>query len=337
MSEQQNEQIEDLIVGHFDGTLTAEQEKELAAALSSSPAAKHLFLSHMRMEGRLHSLGRDGFIQEPQTGVDPLSSRAPEANEVVLSDTDSNTSLGSRFRATATSLAICASLILAVSLWVLSPTSVSASTVLGKAREAAAELVDRTYQLTLSHADADEGDQTRQLKITLRGGGLFVVQPLSDRYVMGSDGTDYWLAWNGAKSLPVWVTNDFRTLAPELRRKIPNRRLLELAASPEEPLLLSMDSLLELIDNRYDVELIDSENDALHHVRATLRSERSNRPKTVDLWSDIDSGVVNRIELAFPNRRRAKFELGETPALSDEWYHYSQHAPQREVERLGGN
>ena len=56
MSEQQNEQIEDLIVGHFDGTLTAEQEKELAAALSSSPAAKHLFLSHMRMEGRLHSL-----------------------------------------------------------------------------------------------------------------------------------------------------------------------------------------------------------------------------------------------------------------------------------------
>ena len=62
-----NVQIENLIVGHFDGTLNEEQEKELAKTLGTSPAAKRLFLSYMRMEGRLHSLGRDGFLREPET------------------------------------------------------------------------------------------------------------------------------------------------------------------------------------------------------------------------------------------------------------------------------
>ena len=48
--------VEELVIGHFDGSLTEEQEKELAEALASSDSAKQLFLSYMRMEGRLHSL-----------------------------------------------------------------------------------------------------------------------------------------------------------------------------------------------------------------------------------------------------------------------------------------
>ena len=62
-------QFEDLIIGHFDGTLNEEQEKELADALTSSGEAKQTFLSYMRMEGRLHSLGRDGFLREPPAGL----------------------------------------------------------------------------------------------------------------------------------------------------------------------------------------------------------------------------------------------------------------------------
>ena len=57
--------IEQLIIGHFDGSLSEEQEKELAEVLATSTASKQLFLSYMRMEGRLHSLGRDGFLREP--------------------------------------------------------------------------------------------------------------------------------------------------------------------------------------------------------------------------------------------------------------------------------
>ena len=61
-------EIENLIVGHFDGTLNEEQEKELATELVTSAETKQLFLSYMRMEGRLHSLGRDGFLREPSPG-----------------------------------------------------------------------------------------------------------------------------------------------------------------------------------------------------------------------------------------------------------------------------
>ena len=60
--------LEKLIVDHFDGSLTEEQERELAGALATSAETKQLFLSYMRMEGRLHSLGRDGFLREPIAG-----------------------------------------------------------------------------------------------------------------------------------------------------------------------------------------------------------------------------------------------------------------------------
>ena len=67
MTNEPNEhiEVENLIVGHFDGTLDEGQEQELATALATSAESKQLFLSYMRMEGRLHSLGRDGFLREP--------------------------------------------------------------------------------------------------------------------------------------------------------------------------------------------------------------------------------------------------------------------------------
>ena len=63
--------LEDLIVGHFDGSLSADQEKELADQLTESTPAKLLFLSHMRMEGRLHSLVRGAYVPGNSTLVYP--------------------------------------------------------------------------------------------------------------------------------------------------------------------------------------------------------------------------------------------------------------------------
>ena len=323
--------FEDLIVGHFDGTLNEKQEAELAKTLGTSPEAKQLFLSYMRMEGRLHSLGGDGFLRGPETEARGCSSPVKDDTKVALGEQSSSRALRSRLIAASTSVAVCAAVILMVSAWVLAPASVSASSVLMKAQRAAAELVDRTYRLTISHSDVKKGHQVRELTITLRGGGRFVVRPVDNSYVMGSDGDDYWLA---LKSGPVWVTRDFRTLAPELQRKIPNRRLLEMAASPEEPLLLKIDSLLSLIEHRFDVQLVDSGDETLHRVRATLRSGKRNGPSWVDLWSDVESGVLHRIEMEYSKHRHAIFELGETPALSEDWYHYSEHAPDRDVERI---
>jgi hypothetical protein len=322
--------LEDLIVGHFDGGLTEEQEKELADALAASPPAKQIFLSYMRMEGRLHSLGRDGFLRESAAKLQKIVSPPDGTSPVVQSDNQRSHSARSRTWAASTSLAVSAAMTLLL-IWGMWPSSVNASSVLRRAQQAAAELVDRTYRLTLSGLDAESGPAARELMIFVRGGGCFVVRPVDGSYVMGSDGTDYWLA---QQSGPVWVTGDFRTIAPELQRKIPNRRLLGLAASPNEPLLMQMSSLLSLIASSYDIELVESVDLAEHHVRATLRSKKSNSPQVIDFWADADSGVVLRAEIAWQSTIKKRFELVESPTLSDRWYHYSKHAPNRQVERL---
>ena len=320
----------DLIVGHFDGSLTGEQEEELAEALSTSAEAKQLFLSYMRMEGRLHSLGRDGFLREPaeERTFEPerLSSQSKDSAPVV-------TVARQRLRliAASTSLAVFAVVILMVSSWVLWPSPVSASTVLQRAQQVAAEMVDRRYRLVESRPTTQGDSPMRDLVITVRGGGRFVVQPEHGAYVMGSDGTDYWVA---RRNGPVCVTGDFRTLAPELKKRIPNKSLLHsVLASPDEPLLLEMSGLLRLIERRYDIELVNSMNPAENDVRATRRSSVRGGASIINLKADAKSGVVFRAEMNFADRQRT-FELIETPTLTNQWYHHSEHAPDRQVERL---
>ena len=157
------------------------------------------------------------------------------------------------------------------------------------------------------------------------------MRPVDGAYAMGSDGTDYWVT---QQSGPVWVTSDSRSLAPKLKRTIPNMWLFGIAASPDEPLLLGMAGLLSLAERRHDVELIDSASDSEHHVRATLRSDRRNAPERIDFWTDANSGVGLRAEARWSDGRQMRFELVESATFSDRWYHYSQHAPGRQVKRL---
>jgi hypothetical protein len=319
--------VEELVVGHFDGTLTEDQEKELAAALATSASAKQLLLSYMRMEGRLHSLGRDGFLREP--GAEPQEIAGQPADITPVVESVAERSRRSRIWTASTSLAVCTAVMLT---WMLWPSSVSASGVLERAQQAAAEMVDRTYRLVMAHPDAEGDPTTRELRITVRGGCRFVVRPEHDGYVMGSDGTDFWMA---RRNGPVFITGDFRTLAPELQRQIPNRRLLDdVLASPDEPLLLDLSGLLLLIERRYDVELVDSANPAENHVRATRRSGVRGGPSTINFRADAESGVVLKVDLSFGDSRQRTWELIETPTLSDQWYHHSEHAPDRPVERL---
>jgi archaellum component FlaF (FlaF/FlaG flagellin family) len=308
--------FEDLIVGHFDGNLSVDQERELAKAIAESPESKRLFLSYMRLEGRLHSLGHDGFLSAVDAQPENTLNTRPEHRQ------------RSRLWAASSSIAVCGVLI-AILGWGLWPSSVNANSVLQKAQQAAAELIDRTYRVTISQTN--EHSQSQTLTINVRGGGRFVIQPADGAYVMGNDGTDYWMTQADG---PVWVTNDFRSVAPELQRQIPNRRLLGLAASPDEPLLTGVSELLSLIQRKYNVELIESATAMEHHIHATLNSSRRNHPEVIDLWSDVESGVVLRAEVKWSNGMQRRFELVESVKLSQQWYHHSAHAPGRKVERI---
>ena len=166
-------EVENLIVGHFDGTLNEEHEKELAAALAPSDEAKQLFLSYMRMEGRLHSLGRDGFLRKPsKEPAIELEQSVPQSADVVPLVGSGHQRL--RLLA-ASSLAVCAGVILILLSGVLWPSTVNASSVLKRAQAAASELIDRTYRVTISRKG--ERWSKRVLRVNARGGGRFVLRP----------------------------------------------------------------------------------------------------------------------------------------------------------------
>ena len=322
-----NIEIENLIVGHFDGTLNEEQEKELATALATSVESKQLFLSYMRMEGRLHSLGRDGFLREPSAGpaIEPERPAPQSADPAPLVRSGRQ-----RLRLfAASSLAVCAAVMLMLLSGVLWPSTVNANSVLKRAQAAASEMIDRTYRVTISR----EGERSpmRELRVDARGGGRFVLRPVDEAYVVGSDGTDYWLTRQDG---PVWVTRKRGSLVPKLRRTMTNSWLFGLASSPNEPLLLDMAGVLSLIERKHDVELIDSTSSSEHHVRATLRPGPPNAPEKVDFWADADSGVALRAEVRWSDGRQMRFDIVESDELSDQWYHYSEHAPSKEVRRL---
>ena len=324
-------QIENLIVGHFDGTLNEDQEQELATELGTSAESKQFFLSYMRMEGRLHSLGRDGFLREPsaEPAFKPELSAAKSADVETLVHSSRQ-----RLRLfAASSLAVCASVMLMLLSGVLWPSTVNANSVLKRAQAAASELIDRTYRVTLSR----EGERSsmRELRVDARGGGRFVLRPLDEAYVVGSDGTDYWLT---RQDEPVWVTRKRGALVPKLRRTMINSWLFGIASSPNEPLLLDMAGVLSQIERKHDIELMDSTRSAEHHVRATLRRGRhnppSNTPETIDFWADAESGVGLRAEMRWADGRQMQFELLGSVPLSDRWYHYSEHASDDGVRRL---
>lgn len=329
MTDETDNVVEGLIVSHFDGSLSNDQEETLAKALATSAAARKLFLSYMRMEGRLHSLGSDGFLREPQTAQD-TDSDSSETRPAIAPSQDRLATMGTRLLAASASLAVCAVVMLTLLSGILVPSSVNASSVLKKAKQVAEEMIDRTYHVTFSNAS--ESSRTRELSIDVRGGGRFLVRPESHAYLMGSDGSDYWITRNDG---PVWITSEFRSLRSELRRMIPNRRLVEIAASPNEPLLLGMSDLLWLIEQKYDVELIHSTSDSGHHVRARPKAGKRNSPTQIDFWADFESGVVRKAVILWPDHRKMRFELARSVTRSAQWYQPSTHAPKSEVVRLG--
>lgn len=319
--------LENLVVGHFEGSLTTEQEQNLASMLSNSAEAKQLFLSYMRLEGRLHSLGRDGLLREP----DPPIIEAKERPTARQASSGRPQRISARALRILASLAVCLVAMATIS-WLLATKPVSANAILEKAQLAAAELIDRSYRLVISNLRTDNERGDREVEISLRGGGNFLVQPENGIYVMGFDGSDFWLA---RKAGYVAVTSDYQSLSSELTSRIPNRRLLEFLSAPQQPLLLDLESLLKRIRESYDVELVESESDELQHLRGTLRKgEPAVIMPIIDLWIDTESGVFVKAELVKPDKRSATIELLESRPLPEDWYRHEYHFPDHKVRRL---
>jgi hypothetical protein len=318
-------EIDDLIFGHFDHSLTEQQECELAHHLKTCPETQARFCTQMRMEGKLHSLGRDGFLSPPAHQL-PSEAEASESDKMHEVTQASNVSHKRSIPTVITSWVVAATAILLLTSWSLWPSGVSAASVLEQAKQAAQKMVDRTYRVTLINPQ----DQTveQELRLDMRGASQFVIRPLDGSYIMGSNGSEFWIT---RPNESVWVTSNFRSLAPALRRRIPNRRILGFATSPNEPLLLEISGLIALIERNYEIELVNSPESPEHHIRATLRSAKPNVPQSIELWADPETGVVGKAVTHWPNQSSRALELVKSEPLHEDWLQHSHHAPNAEV------
>ncbi len=319
--------LETLILGHFDNSLTERQESELAQRLATCPETRARFRTQMRMEGRLHSLGRDGFLAS--AAVQQASAADGPGSHIEHQVTTVAESSSRRIPPVFTSWVAAASTILLLAAWSLWPSGVNAASVLRQAQQAAQELVDRTYRVTLTNPSNQAWEQ--ELTLDIRGGSKFVLRPVDGSYIMGSDGSEFWMARPDG---PVWVTGNYRALAPALRRRIPNRRILGLATSPNKPFMLDVTELLSLIKRNYEIELINPSGTPQHHIRATLRSEIVNAPEKIEFWTDADTGVVIKAKTYWPDQNIRTLELLNSEPLNQNWYQYPLHMPDAEARRL---
>lgn len=223
-------------------------------------------------------------------------------------------------------------------MWSYRSSTANASSVLHQARIAATESVDRSYRVTMKKfvAGTDQPNVS-EVELNMRGGGRFVVQPQNKRYVMGNDGTDFWLI---LKDGPVLVTGDIRSLPREQMRQIRNLPVVQLASNPHELLLLELSSILELIEKNYHVDLLESEDPGVRHVLARRRDGRRLGPLSIDLWVDVQTGVTRRMELELvPSSgkilaKRVSLIQIESQSFPESWYGFAEHAPGRAVRRV---
>lgn len=323
---------EKLILGHFDNCLTDQQENELAQLLATCPETRARFRTQMRMEGRLHSLGRDGFLAPAaaqQNSVEKGSESHSESGEPTIAASSPPRRISTVF----TSWVVATSTILLLITWSLWPSGVDAASVLQQAKMAALESMDRTYRVTISNPN----DETLKQELTLvircekNADPKFLIRAADDSYIMGSDGSEFWMTRTGG---PVLVTSNYRALPLALRRRIPNRRILGLATSPNEPLLLDITELLLLIERKYEIELVNEQGASEYHIRATLRSKKLNVPETIEFWADADTGVVVKALTHWPDQNSRTLELLNTDPLNQSWYQYPSHVPNAELLRL---
>lgn len=197
--------------------------------------------------------------------------------------------------------------------------------------QAAAEDVDRQYQIQMTRED---GIQRPPIQLSVRGGKNFVWEQIVPHGVIrvGSNGRDVWM-------VPV--------LGPVM--VAPRDELERLFMRRETPTpILNVSTALEWMRDSYDLELLPKESlpesdDSTKtircvHYRGKLR-ERSDwfQPETMEIWSDVGTGVVQRAVMTWPGLlptgvTRAELRLKLPPrTLPSDWF---EHAAHHEAHRL---
>jgi hypothetical protein len=211
--------------------------------------------------------------------------------------------------------------------------------VMARARQAAGEERDRTYDVTDTWG---EPEQSRSAGVLQFRGDKFVFRPLAPPWegtLVGGNGRQSWVVpGTGA----VLVADDPRAFFRLIRGAVLPDRPGEHRPSRAGASLpfLNLTILLERFSRSYDLHLLAAEpledgGLAYQHVRGERRAGVEDGPETVEVWSHPQTGVVRRLRLhlgAAPEARRVTLDLvGEAPLPADWYEHAAHHDPKRPV------
>jgi hypothetical protein len=207
-----------------------------------------------------------------------------------------------------------------------------ADAVLARARRAAGEERDCTYDVIDTWGEPGQSQRTAVLQVR---GQRFVFQALSSPWegtFIGGDGRRSWMV---PPTGAVRVSDEPRAFLRLVRGgALPDRDGdLRLARQREALPFLNLTALLERVARSYDLkllppEVLGEEGQLCQHVRGRRRGGEEGVPEAVEVWARSDTGVVRRLVLHLgegPGARRLSLELTSEEALPGDWYEHAAH------------
>ncbi len=205
----------------------------------------------------------------------------------------------------------------------------------------AAEEVVRHYRLRVVRGDSATGEgeansRTIESEVYVQGADRFVLlrEAMFGRGQLAI-GRDRELTWVAPPRGPVRVGAE-----------VGLGRWLRTEGELESP-LLQVSGILHRLRRGYRLEMVGEEELPLagdrsgkrmcRHVRGIARPWLGRSlPATIELWADLDSGLVMKVEANWNSSggagaiRRYELQLVGMPSkLGSDWFHYSTHAPNR--------
>jgi hypothetical protein len=284
----------------------------------------------------LESLLRHSMRREPEAREARIQGVLQRLDEQTAACTEDNRSSTVQVRKKASrvrrwlSLAVAATLLLAVGLWWQASSSRQALAVVRQSLQWAAETPTRKYGVTAVVHLPVLGRTERVAELYVDRAQRFTIR----RPLVLLPGE----VWIGGNEQEKWI------VPPQGPILVGDEQMLQnwIAHSSDFPTpYLNLTTLLQLMSQRYDLEMLPDTHAALpdqrdqmvrcRRVRGVLRDATWGPPTTIDLWADCDTGIVRRLILDWQlqpgqfGRSKVSIELVGREELPPDWFEHSAH------------
>lgn len=319
----------ELACGRWLDVDSIEPGDDVAPPAEADAESRRRTADHQFVDALLHSLAGDG-LSDSSARVRRVMAAIEVERQAPLA--------ARRITGVMSFVGLAAGLLIACTLLVIKSANESrANEALTAIREVSLTDADRLYRVL--HSAAGRNRPLEFLgKLYLRGTTGFALQ--TGEVVFGRHGNEYWMVPSHG---PVIVADDFGWLRSSSGNEIEVALLKELSLASRRTPLMQLSSIVDLVQDDYDVKMQRAPEDDLHgldELVATRRPADAELPATIRLTFDRETKIVHRVELTWnaghseSPRQEMHFVLAPTESVTDRWYHHAaHHAAGRPVRR----